>query len=105
MSTKSRVRGMPDAWLSPETRAGTPHRWTTSVESPVPRETQMTNDHTRLEQLLKARHPCIAIATAEDRRARARLVCDYLASMTDSLATRTYKRLFDPDFGSIVDLV
>lgn len=45
-----------------------------------------------------------AIAAAGDRRSRARLVCDYLASMTDSLATRTYKRLFDPDFGSIVDL-
>jgi dGTPase len=36
---------------------------------------------------------------------RARLVCDAIARMTDSLATRTYKRLFDADFGSIVDLV
>lgn len=36
---------------------------------------------------------------------KARVICDYLAGMTDRFATRTYKRLFDPDFGSIVDLV
>ena len=32
-------------------------------------------------------------------------VGDYLAGMTDGFAIRIYKRLFDPDFGSIVDLV
>ncbi|GAA5481695.1 dGTP triphosphohydrolase [Haloferula sargassicola] len=36
---------------------------------------------------------------------RARLVCDFLAAMTDGEAVRTYKRLFTPDFGSIGDLV
>lgn len=36
---------------------------------------------------------------------RARLVCDFLAGMTDGYAARTYKRLFSPDFGSIGDLV
>ncbi len=36
---------------------------------------------------------------------RARLICDYLAGMTDVFAVRTYKRLYDPDFGSIGDLV
>jgi len=36
---------------------------------------------------------------------RARLVCDFLAGMTDGYAARTYKRLFAPDFGSIGDLV
>jgi len=40
-----------------------------------------------------------------DATARARVVCDVLAKMTDGLATRTYQRLFTPDFGSIVDLV
>jgi len=40
-----------------------------------------------------------------DEASRARLVCDVLAKMTDGIATRTYKRLFDADFGSIVDLV
>ena len=33
------------------------------------------------------------------------IICDYIASMTDGFATRTYKRLFDPEFGSIVDLI
>jgi dGTPase len=45
------------------------------------------------------------IAAAPDAAARARLVCDFLAGMTDGYAARTYKRLFAPDFGSIGDLV
>ena len=40
-----------------------------------------------------------------DPSLRARILCDYLASMTDGFATRMYKRLFDAEFGSIVDLV
>lgn len=40
-----------------------------------------------------------------DLSSRARLVCDFLAGMTDGYATRTYKRLFSPDFGSIGDLI
>ncbi len=44
------------------------------------------------------------IRNEEDKQKRARLVCDYIAGMTDSFALRTYKRLFDPEFGSIVDL-
>ena len=42
---------------------------------------------------------------APDTATRARLVCDFLAGMTDGYAARTYKRLFSPDFGSIGDLV
>ncbi len=45
------------------------------------------------------------IEAAPDEAARARLVCDFLAGMTDGYAARTYKRLFSPDFGSIGDLV
>lgn len=41
----------------------------------------------------------------KDMNRRARLICDYIAGMTDVFAIRTYKRLFDPDFGSIMDLV
>ncbi len=44
------------------------------------------------------------ISQAPDASARARLVCDFLAGMTDGYAARTYKRLFSPDFGSINDL-
>jgi dGTPase len=32
---------------------------------------------------------------------RARLVCDYLAGMTDSYALTNYKRLFDPDYSAL----
>jgi dGTPase len=39
-----------------------------------------------------------------DLRAKARTLCDYIAGMTDGFAIRTHKRLFDPDFGSILDL-
>ncbi len=35
---------------------------------------------------------------------RARLLCDYLAGMTDGYATRMFKRLFDPDFGLVAEL-
>ncbi len=45
------------------------------------------------------------IFESESESERARLVCDSLARMTDGVASRTYKRLFDADFGSIVDLV
>jgi dGTPase len=36
---------------------------------------------------------------------RARLLCDLISGMSDEYAVRTYRRLHDPDFGSIVDLV
>jgi dGTPase len=42
---------------------------------------------------------------APDAPARARLVCDWIANMTDHFAFRTYRRLFDADFGSITDFV
>lgn len=45
------------------------------------------------------------VRAESDPMRRARLICDYIAGMTDGFAIRTYKRLFDPDFGSIVDLV
>ncbi len=46
-----------------------------------------------------------SISEAPDERTRARLVCDWIANMTDAFAFRTYRRLFDADFGSITDLV
>lgn len=45
------------------------------------------------------------IRRESDSEHRVRLLCDHLAGMTDGFAIRTFKRLFDPDFGSIVDLV
>ncbi len=35
---------------------------------------------------------------------RFRRICDALAALTDGQAIRTYKRLFDPEFGSITEL-
>ena len=35
---------------------------------------------------------------------KARCICDWLAGMTDGMIVRTYRRLFDPEFGSIRDL-
>ncbi|MFZ0502084.1 MAG: dNTP triphosphohydrolase [Chthoniobacterales bacterium] len=44
------------------------------------------------------------VRNAPGKLGRARVLCDYVAGMTDLFATRTYKRLFDPSFGSTVDL-
>lgn len=40
----------------------------------------------------------------DERETRLRLLCDHLAGMTDGAAMRTYRRLTDPDFSSILDL-
>ncbi|HEX4200262.1 MAG TPA: dNTP triphosphohydrolase [Chthoniobacterales bacterium] len=44
------------------------------------------------------------VRNANGHLGRARMLCDYVAGMTDLFATRTYKRLFDPSFGSTLDL-
>lgn len=45
------------------------------------------------------------LANAELPEQKQRLLCDYLASLTDGSTARLYKRLFVADFGSIGDLV
>lgn len=45
------------------------------------------------------------VAAENELSGRYRRLCDYTAGLTDGLAVRTYKRLFDPDFGSIAELV
>ena len=35
---------------------------------------------------------------------KARQICDWLSGLTDGMIVRTYRRLFDPEFGSIRDL-
>ncbi|SHJ96908.1 dGTPase [Rubritalea squalenifaciens DSM 18772] len=45
------------------------------------------------------------IRSTEDESSKRRLLCDYLASLTDSAAGRLYQRLFVPGSGSIGDLV
>ncbi len=36
---------------------------------------------------------------------KARVLCDHISAMSDDYVIRTYRRLFEPEFGSIVDLV
>jgi dGTPase len=43
------------------------------------------------------------VRNQESVESKARVLCDYVAGMTDGFAVRTYKRLFDPGFGSILD--
>ena len=45
------------------------------------------------------------VMKTDDSSARARLLCDHLSGMTDAYALRSYKRLFDPDYGSISELI
>ncbi len=44
------------------------------------------------------------IDTAECEAGKARRICDWLAGLTDGMIVRTYRRLFDPEFGSFRDL-
>lgn len=44
------------------------------------------------------------IEAEESVAGKARQICDWLAGLTDGMIVRTYRRLNDPDFGSIRDL-
>ena len=63
----------------------------------------LSSDRPRL-RLLSADFE-LEMDAAEGEGKRARVICDYLAGMTDGFASRIYRRLYDPEFGSIVDLI
>ncbi len=44
------------------------------------------------------------IKIESDKEEKVRLICDYISGMTDSYAVKTYRRLFDPGFSSILEL-
>lgn len=44
------------------------------------------------------------INSETDKNIKLRRLCDFLSDLTDSLAVKTYKRLFDPEYGSITDI-
>jgi len=46
-----------------------------------------------------------AVLGAKTKAQGARLLCDHLSGMTDAYALRSYKRLLDPDYGSISELI
>jgi len=45
------------------------------------------------------------IVSADREADKARFICDHLSGMSDDFAVRTYRRLFDPLFGSMRDFV
>ncbi len=45
------------------------------------------------------------VTGAGNKAEAARLLCDHLSGMTDAYALRSYKRLLDPDYGSISELI
>ncbi len=45
------------------------------------------------------------VIQSKNRQKSMRIICDHVAGMTDRFAIRTYKRLFDPGFGSFLDLI
>lgn len=45
------------------------------------------------------------LLNTRNKRARMRCLCDYISGMSDDYIIRTCRRLTDPEFGSIVDLV
>ena len=45
------------------------------------------------------------VLKSDSKAAKARLLCDHLSGMTDAYALRNYKRLLDPDYGSISELI
>jgi dGTPase len=46
-----------------------------------------------------------SVLSSETPAEKARLLCDYISGMTDAYALRSYKRLLDPDYGSISELI
>jgi dGTPase len=47
----------------------------------------------------------LEVTSASDERGKARFICDHLSGMSDDFAVRTYRRLYDPLFGSIGDFI
>ena len=66
-------------------------------------ENYLGSTHRRL-RLLPPGHEAVLDA-APDEAARGRRLCDFLASLTDASATRLYRRLFEPHFGGLADLL
>jgi len=66
------------------------------------REHCIDSDSTKLRLLPTQAQELLKTATTPDERYRR--LCDYTAGLTDGLAVRTYKRLYDPDFGSIAEI-
>ena len=60
----------------------------------------------RNERVIRILPPNVSRLIEEEKTqdGKARRICDFLAGQTDGMVVRTYKRLFDPEFGSFRDL-
>jgi dGTPase len=60
----------------------------------------------RNERVIHILPPAISrlIQAEKTQDGMARRICDYLSGQTDGMIVRTYRRLFDPEFGSFRDL-
>jgi dGTPase len=60
----------------------------------------------RNERIIRILPPAVGrlIEAEKNHDGRARRIGDYLAGQTDGMVVRTYRRLFDPEFGSFRDL-
>jgi dGTPase len=67
-------------------------------------EKNYVEEKLKRHQLLPEATHQMALQIKDDKK-RMRIICDHLAGMTDGFAIRTYRRLFDPRFGSIADLI
>jgi dGTPase len=54
---------------------------------------------------LLPREAHIEVTFAPDKPGKARFICDHISGMSDDFAVRTYRRLYDPLFGSIGDFI
>ncbi|HXP84403.1 MAG TPA: dNTP triphosphohydrolase [Bryobacteraceae bacterium] len=66
---------------------------------------QSGSDKEALHLLPADTHALVVSVPRKETNHRARLICDHIAGMTDDFASRTYRRMFEAGFGSIVDLV
>lgn len=55
------------------------------------------------DKLKKIREEYQSIDNVDYKKRRARLICDYIAAMTDDYATRLYEKIYHPHKGSIFD--
>ncbi|HEY4302064.1 MAG TPA: dNTP triphosphohydrolase, partial [Candidatus Didemnitutus sp.] len=60
----------------------------------------------RNERVIRILPPAVSRLVDQEKAqdGKARRICDYLSGQTDGMIVRTYRRLFDPEFGSFRDL-
>ncbi len=68
-------------------------------------DTLFGNYFSKQPKVLVSRDVHRSVINTSGKANKARLLCDHLSGMTDAYALRSYKRLLDPDYGSISELI